>query len=418
MYTWRKKKYNLALEEYYKGLSYIDVSETKSLYYKFINNIAICYGNLNQPAKELEYYQKVLDVLKEIGSTDDYSDIYVNIASCYFSLGNYSQAIEYNKKALEYAKKAGQLVTQRIAYKSLVKSYIKSNEKEKALEALHNFVLIEDSISTSNSNREIQDIKIRYETEKKEAENKLLSQKNELGEAKIKSKNRLITGLVTGIVLVVILVLLLLTIARLRKNRNELKNILLVQQERERISRDLHDSVGGQLSYVLFSLEGISNKQEEEKLKNISSAVRNVIGDLRQTIWAMNEKNLSVQSLSDKLKVYARSLFNNTDVKIVFDECIEHDLFKSSTVMLSLFRACQEIINNAFKHSNCNELTIRILSNNNITIEIQDNGIGFDTQKETSETYGLLNIKARINEINGSVEVFSKDKGTYYKIIV
>jgi signal transduction histidine kinase len=299
-----------------------------------------------------------------------------------------------------------------------VKSYIKSNEKEKALEALHNFVLIEDSISTSNSNREIQDIKIRYETEKKEAENKLLSQKNELGEAKIKSKNRLITGLVTGIVLVVILVLLLLTIARLRKNRNELKNILLVQQERERISRDLHDSVGGQLSYVLFSLEGISNKQEEEKLKNISSAVRNVIGDLRQTIWAMNEKNLSVQSLSDKLKVYARSLFNNTDVKIVFDECIEHDLFKSSTVMLSLFRACQEIINNAFKHSNCNELTIRILSNNNITIEIQDNGIGFDTQKETSETYGLLNIKARINEINGSVEVFSKDKGTYYKIIV
>jgi signal transduction histidine kinase len=99
-----------------------------------------------------------------------------------------------------------------------------------------------------------------------------------------------------------------------------------IQKEKERISRDLHDNVGGQLSYVLYSLDGINTDDKSKRTEitgNVNESVRNVISNLRETIWAINDEAISINDFSDKLKVYVRSMFRNTETKISFTENIQ-----------------------------------------------------------------------------------------------
>ncbi len=224
-----------------------------------------------------------------------------------------------------------------------------------------------------------------------------------------------------GILLIAALVAWRITVLNLKKKDTELKSVKNLQQEKERISRDLHDNVGGQLSYVLYSLDGIETKSKEdlpELASNINHTVRNVIGNLRETIWAINDQKLTVTSFSDKLKVYAKSLFKGSTTDVAIKETIVIDKELNSLVGLNLYRICQEILNNAFKYANANELIISIISNESLTVIIEDNGVGFDMNNAESG-YGLQNIRNRAKETGIELILNSEiGKGTRYQLVV
>ncbi len=192
-----------------------------------------------------------------------------------------------------------------------------------------------------------------------------------------------------------------------------------IQKEKERISRDLHDNVGGQLSYVLFSLDGISEKEIEKRKEitnNVNDSIRNVIGNLRETIWAINDEHISINDFSDKFKVYARNMFRHTGTQIEFTESIEHDRKLDSLIGLNLFRICQEIINNIFKHAEANKVMVSISSTSKFAIEINDDGKGFDCN-ETKGGFGLQNIATRAADAGIKVKCSSKiGEGTVYTL--
>jgi signal transduction histidine kinase len=192
-----------------------------------------------------------------------------------------------------------------------------------------------------------------------------------------------------------------------------------IQKEKERISRDLHDNVGGQLSYVLFSLDGIAEEEKEKRREitsNVNDSIRNVISNLRETIWAINDEHISINDFSDKFKVYAKNMFRHTNTQIEFAELIEQNKKLDSLTGLNLFRICQEIINNIFKHAAANKVIVSISSADKISIEISDDGKGFDC-KETQGGFGLQNIAVRAKDagiiINCSSEI---GEGTVYTL--
>jgi signal transduction histidine kinase len=205
-------------------------------------------------------------------------------------------------------------------------------------------------------------------------------------------------------------------------NRKELRALQAVQQEKERIARDLHDNVGGQLSYVLYTLEGKSSEDlntHEELSDTIQTTIKNVIGNLRETIWAINSESIAIDDFSDKLKVYARNIFRYTTTQISFTEDISSNNSISSNIGLNLFRICQEIIHNTFKHANANTIKIHIDSGEKLIITISDDGVGFDSELNSSSGFGLKNIQARAADINASLEFCSKlGEGVFYKIVV
>jgi signal transduction histidine kinase len=77
-------------------------------------------------------------------------------------------------------------------------------------------------------------------------------------------------------------------------------------------------------------------------------------------------------------------------------------------VGLNLYRICQEIINNAFKHSKAIELIVNITSEDKVIVEIVDNGVGFDLEAVSKEGFGLANIKSRAAEVGITLELESK----------
>lgn len=205
-------------------------------------------------------------------------------------------------------------------------------------------------------------------------------------------------------------------------NLKELKALQAVQQEKERIARDLHDNVGGQLSYVLYTLEGKSSQDlntHKELSDTIQTTIKNVIGNLRETIWAINGESIAIDDFSDKLKVYARNIFRYTTTQISFTENISSNNSISSNIGLNLFRICQEIIHNTFKHANANTIKIHIDSGEKLIITITDDGVGFDSELNNSSGFGLKNIQARAADINASLEFCGKlGDGAFYKIVV
>ncbi len=250
----------------------------------------------------------------------------------------------------------------------------------------------------------------------------MLQQDNLLKQSKIDERNKTIIALVIGILLIVFIVIWRINIINLKKKQKELEATQAIQKEKERISRDLHDNVGGQLSYVLYSLDGINTDDKSKRTEitgNVNESVRNVISNLRETIWAINDEAISINDFSDKLKVYVRSMFRNTETKISFTENILIDTQLNSLVGLNLYRICQEIINNAFKHSKATELIVNIKSENKVIVEIFDNGVGFDLESVEKDGFGLANIKSRASEVGITLELESKrNDGVKYKLLV
>jgi signal transduction histidine kinase len=196
-----------------------------------------------------------------------------------------------------------------------------------------------------------------------------------------------------------------------------------LQHDKERIARDLHDNIGGQLSYIIYSLDGINHEDKEKRSEvagSINQSVRSVINSLRETIWAINDANIDAQDFSDKLKLFARNLFKHGKTKINFTENIKTKREMNSLVGLNLYRICQEILNNAFKYANATEVKIDLqCDEEKLFIVISDNGIGFDITHQNKEHYGLQNIKKRAMEFGISLKLETGiNKGTRYELLV
>lgn len=225
------------------------------------------------------------------------------------------------------------------------------------------------------------------------------------------------------------ILLLIFTVVFIQKQQFKKKMKALevqhkIQIERERISRDLHDNVGTQLSLISKSIQGImddsTNISEEDKKKKLASTGQSsveVITALRETIWALNKEAVLLEDFFDRLKSFAQkqsALSPETEVQ--FKEAIDNETVTlSPTEALNLFRICQEAITNALKYSNASIIEIEMKTHQNkFILTISDNGSGFDSNKiNTNLHYGIENMKHRAIEINCELLIESKkNEGT------
>lgn len=197
-----------------------------------------------------------------------------------------------------------------------------------------------------------------------------------------------------------------------------------LEQERLRISRDLHDNVGAQLSYLITNIEWmlehpdqLSEVEEQQRLKALSETGRNAILTLRQTIWAISNTTLSVEDFADRFKQFALKMLEfNAEVHVHFKDHFIGNKNLSPAVALNMFRICQEAFNNCLKHAQCSEVNIRFESNETylFAFTIEDNGIGFDwDEAQRKGHYGLVNMQARASETHATLSIHAeKGKGT------
>lgn len=198
-----------------------------------------------------------------------------------------------------------------------------------------------------------------------------------------------------------------------QKNRSAfmLENI---EEERRRISRELHDGIGQILFAAKFNLEvfeknsGMDDTNVGEAKKLIASANK----ELRNIIYSLHPVVIDNYGLKAALEIFLKEFTEVTDINV--DAKLE-ELSKrfNPQTELSIFRIIQEIFNNIRKHSNASAAELTISNKNGLlTISANDNGAGFDInavmKNADSASFGLINIRQRVENLEGSIQIESE----------
>ncbi|MBD3627812.1 ATP-binding protein [Cyclobacterium sp.] len=201
------------------------------------------------------------------------------------------------------------------------------------------------------------------------------------------------------------------------------------EEERKRISRDMHDGIGQLLSGMKFNLEGIhsvSSDFEKDKLQTAKDLLKSIIREVRRISFNLTPSALSDYGIVPVLNKFAREISKISDLEVTFENKTGFLSRLEGTIENNLYRICQEAVNNAIKYAAAKEVKITLSHNSQtLHLEIADDGRGFDIKKLeekghfSASGHGLFNIRERANFINGQCEIRTEPgKGTSINISV
>lgn len=213
---------------------------------------------------------------------------------------------------------------------------------------------------------------------------------------------------------------------RIRQNKKavefELKTEQAIRSERERISRDIHDSIGSRLTKIITDLDilslksGIKSVELETDLEKTRDYTQETINNLRETIWTVDTKIVRYQDLLHQTRAYLTRYLPESIQWTVDFEASLLDKSLSPAAAVNLFRILQELAQNMLKYSKATMFEIDVKGQKEIVFVIKDNGIGFDM--ETASTgEGMSNIRIRLEEINGKL-AYHNDSGSRFEIVI
>lgn len=199
------------------------------------------------------------------------------------------------------------------------------------------------------------------------------------------------------------------------KIRDFLKEVLSAQErERERIARDVHDTIIQNLNYLLIKLKQGKNGELSALLKEQIAGLRKLIIDSDIVLL----KNLGIVKFLEIL--ISECSVKNPDIKFCLENSLSNFEKISSEDQIHLVRIIRELINNAIKHSKGNVIELRIgCDNNKLHINVVDNGTGFDINNiDHSIHFGLTSVKERVYILKGDINISSNTFGTKVSVTV
>ena len=420
-----------ALYYHKQNLEYIKGKDTLLLHSTFnnIGNTLLKQKKFEEAKKWILRSVKILDFRvkqNDIIYTDySYATCFKNLATIATELNQYQEAKKYFDLAFEYSKKSGTAEKLRDYYQQKIIFNKKYNKLVEAIEEQDNYIKLRDSIYTAEKNEIVAELETKYQTEKKEKQ--ILQH-----QAEVKRKNIWLLVISSFMIIGFMAFQNFRSQAKLQKEQLELQNKLLeeqsnnkIQEQRLEISRELHDNVGSQLTFIISILDNFKNSSVQldetivKKIETLTNFANKSISELRDTIWVLNSKQLSLSELKSRIVNFIKDAGESVDTirfQINFD--IQNDAQLSSKQAINLYRIIQEIVNNAIKHAKARNISVSISQiGNGLQIKISDNGIGFDYESNKKKSFGLTNIQNRIKELYGSLQVESKkEKGTNYSI--
>lgn len=212
-------------------------------------------------------------------------------------------------------------------------------------------------------------------------------------------------------------------IRKLQRQKMILESKQAIEKERTRIATDMHDDLGAGLSRIKFLSETIGIKKQqhqpiEEDITKIREYSHQMIDKMGEIVWALNERNDSLNDLIAYTRAYAMEYLsqNGIECKVEMPSCSE-TFFVSGEFRRNIFLSVKEILHNIVKHAHADHVVISVEVNHHLSINISDDGRGFDRSKIRPFSNGLMNIEKRIKEIGGSVEIKNVN-GTAIRLFV
>jgi len=362
-----------------------------------------------------EPYLEYLAAWKKLDDKNSFANMFYHSALSQYELhkGNLGNALSHAKLKLKNAERLGLEEEKMEAYQILAQIYNGKGDYEKGIQNQYEYIAIKDSIFNRSNANALAYYQTLYEAEKQD---KQLVEKNT--DIKILESNN--SSFRRQMFFFSLATLFLFGVMILFRNRKHLKQNkrlqerfsqeLLVSQEdeRKRISKDLHDGIGQRLLLIKNKL--IQNNDEDTKWM-----VDNAIDEVRAISRDLHPFQLQEMGLTRALQHTITQIDENTTLFITSEIDNIDNLFRPEQEV-NIYRIVQESFNNILKHAKAeaSRISVKNLSNH-VIISIKDNGIGFESSEKLNDvkSLGLKTIMERTKFLDGQMRIHSvKNNGT------
>ncbi|MFD2824388.1 ATP-binding protein [Lacinutrix iliipiscaria] len=431
-----KKQWDSALYYHNKSLRFRKIiKDSISIPFNY-SHIANVYLNTKKFILAEKYLDSSLRIREKRNDIYGVTDSKLYLGDLFFAKKEFSKAANQFDEAYTLSSDYKYYPLKKYAAEYLYKSYDSLKDYKNALKYIIIFNKLKDSVTNVATNSKIAELEIEYQTEKKERE--ILTQRTNIAEQNLTLQQRKyqIFGLITLALILGFLGYLFYNQQKLKNKQlqkeNALKDALAkietqnrLQEQRLRISRDLHDNIGAQLTFIISSIDNLKYgfelpKKLDAKLSTISSFTKSTIYELRDTIWAMNKSEITFEDLQSRISNFVdQANLVSEAIKFEFkaEENTKEELKLTSVDGMNFYRIIQEAINNAIKYAEASKIEVYINTiKNKLSISILDNGKGFDLE-HTKRGNGINNMKKRANDIDAQIFIESvPNAGTTIKV--
>ena len=380
-----------------------------------LSNMAGFYKKLKQYDKALALYKSTGEYFSKMKDAQGEAVSYIMMGEVFFEQKEFSKAEQSEKDALKIlVSQEGSLPFKVEATEYLGKAYAAQNNYKAAFETQEKWRVLYDTLSNQNSKNNVASLQTKFETAQKEAQIKELDYKNE---AKTKQLLYAIIGL---LVLGGLLGLSIYLYRNLQKNKEKVE---AQSKQLSTLMKELHHRVKNNLAIVSSLLSIQSDRLEDE---NAAKAVRE--GQLRvqamslihqrlyktEDVTTINIKNYLSDLTESLMEAYGHTP-DNFDLQITVDKP-EMDVDLAIPIGLIV----NELVTNSFKYAYEGiakpSLIINLKNDKDLTLQVQDNGIGFDEKAmNKKDSFGKELIKGLSNQVRGKCK-FVNMNGTYFEL--
>ena len=199
------------------------------------------------------------------------------------------------------------------------------------------------------------------------------------------------------------------------ENQSLVKEEAIIEKERKRIARDLHDTVSQELFAAHMILSGVSQqalKLDREKmqtqLQSVAAILETAQKDLRVLLLHLRPVELEEKSLIEGIQILLKELEDKSDLKVSLKQNVSK---LPKKIEEHIFRILQELISNTLRHAQASCLDVYLYQTDvELQLKVVDNGIGFQLGSLDDLSYGLRNIKERVEDMAGTVQLLTAPK--------
>lgn len=199
------------------------------------------------------------------------------------------------------------------------------------------------------------------------------------------------------------------------ENQGLVKEEEIIEKERKRIARDLHDTVSQELFAAHMILSGVSQqalKLDREKmqtqLQSVAAILETAQKDLRVLLLHLRPVELEEKSLVEGIQILLKELEDKSDLKVSLKQNVSK---LPKKIEEHIFRILQELISNTLRHAQASCLDVYLYQTDvEVQLKVVDNGIGFQLGSLDDLSYGLRNIKERVEDMAGTVQLLTAPK--------
>jgi two-component system, NarL family, sensor histidine kinase DegS len=201
-----------------------------------------------------------------------------------------------------------------------------------------------------------------------------------------------------------------------QKQEFGLKIIEAQEEERKRLSREIHDGPAQTLAHAILRSDFIEKVLKDRgieaaiaEIRDFKKMVRSALYEVRRIIYDLRPMALDDLGLIPTLRKYLQTIEDyNREITVSFVH-IGEEVRLPARMEVAVFRLVQESVQNALKHAEATEIQVRTeMNNNQLLVMVKDNGKGFDTTVKKENAFGLIGMKERVELLQGTLTIRSK----------